>query len=100
MKAESADFLIEVGCEEIPAGMIAGAASELKIILEKYLRAESLLEDAGIEAFGGPRRLVASCTRLRLHQADVRREVTGPPKSVAYDSAGRPTRVAESFAGK
>ena len=100
MKAESADFLLEVGCEEIPAGMIAGAASELKIILEKYLRAESLLEDASIEAFGGPRRLAASCTRLRLHQADVRREVTGPPKSVAYDAEGRPTRVAESFAAK
>ena len=30
MKMDSADFLLEIGCEEIPAGMIAGASRELK----------------------------------------------------------------------
>ncbi len=29
----SGDFLFEIGCEEIPAGMIAKAARELKAIL-------------------------------------------------------------------
>ena len=28
------------------------------------------------------------------------KEVTGPPKSVSYDAAGKPTRAAESFAQK
>jgi glycyl-tRNA synthetase beta chain len=44
--------------------------------------------------------LVASAKGLRLRQADVVREVTGPPKSVAYDAVGKPTRAAESFASK
>jgi len=34
--SNAADLLFEIGCEEIPAGMIARAASELQVILEKY----------------------------------------------------------------
>jgi len=100
MKPSVAEFLLEIGCEEIPAGMIATAASELKVLLDKYLGAENLLDGAAVEAFGAPRRLVATCPRLRVKQEDVSREVIGPPKSVAFDSEGRPTRAAESFAGK
>ncbi len=101
MSAKStADFLLEIGCEEIPAGMIGRAAEELQVTLEKYLTTENLLEGATLEAFGAPRRLVAMAPRVRLRQPDVSREVTGPPKSVAYDAAGRPTKAAESFAAR
>jgi len=99
MKAQ-ADFLLEIGCEEIPAAMIARAAKELQVTLEKYLTTENLLRGGSIEAFGAPRRLVAMARSVRLRQPDATREVTGPPKSVAYDSAGRPTKAAESFAAK
>jgi glycyl-tRNA synthetase beta chain len=99
MKASS-DFLLEIGCEEIPAGMIARASHELQVILEKYLTTANLIHHAKVEAFGAPRRLVAMIAGLRSQQADEIREVTGPPKAVAYDSVGRPTRAAESFAGK
>jgi glycyl-tRNA synthetase beta chain len=99
MKGAS-EFLLEIGCEEIPAGMIAHAAQELQVILEKYLTSANLLDRAKIETFGAPRRLVAMASGLRTVQADVTREVTGPPKSVAYDSVGQPTRAAESFAAK
>lgn len=99
MKA-SAPFLLEIGCEEIPAGMVAGASGELKVLLEKYLSAERLLAGATLEAFGSPRRLVAIGQDLPVRQEDVEREVVGPPKSVAYDIEGKPTRAAESFAAK
>ncbi len=95
----TADFLLEIGCEEIPAGMLPKAAGELKVILEKYLGTENLLKSS-LEVFGAPRRLVAEAGAVLLRQADVTKEVTGPPKSVAYDSVGRPTRAAESFAAK
>lgn len=94
------ELLFEIGCEEIPAGMIARAEEELKAIFEKYLVAENLLADGKVEAYGGPRRLVAVATGVRAKQPDVEREVTGPAKSVAFDSVGRPTRAAESFAQK
>src|SRR4029077_12775769 len=94
------DFLLEIGCEEIPAGMIARAASELKQILEKYLASERLLNEGAIESFGAARRLVVSSRAVRLRQEDVTREVMGPPKSVAFDNVGQPTRAAQSFAEK
>jgi glycyl-tRNA synthetase beta chain len=94
------DFLFEIGCEEIPAGMLPGAIKELNVILEKYLKAYNLLFDAPVETLGAPRRLVASCLSIRERQPDEIKELTGPPKSVAYDAAGKPTRAAESFAQK
>jgi glycyl-tRNA synthetase beta chain len=97
---DTGHFLLEVGCEEIPAGMIAHAASELRVLLGKYLGASLLAEEAGIEAFGAPRRLVVSIPELKLRQPDSRTETLGPPKSVAFDNVGRPTRAAESFAAK
>ncbi len=101
MKSDAVELLLEVGCEEIPAGLLAGAATELQVTLQKYLSAENLLIDgASVETFAAPRRLVATCSKLRPRQEDVSREVTGPPKAIAFDAEGRPTRAAESFAGK
>src|SRR5579864_2457061 len=37
-----AEFFLEIGCEEIPAGMIANAANELQVVLKKYLVLERL----------------------------------------------------------
>jgi glycyl-tRNA synthetase beta chain len=99
MKARS-DFLLEIGCEEIPASMIAKAVGELQVTLEKYLTTANLLDNSKIECFGAPRRLASMISGLRSLQTDVIREVTGPPKSVAYDADGKPTRAAEGFAAK
>ncbi len=98
------DLLFEIGCEEIPAGMIFKASAELKAILQKYFATHGLLAEeqfgTSIDTFGAPRRLVAIVRRIRLRQEDVTREVSGPPKSVAYDNVGEPTRAAMSFAEK
>ena len=97
---KTADFLFEIGCEEIPAGMIAKACDEFKVILEKYLTTAGLLDKESIEVMGTPRRITATCKALLQRQPDSEKEVTGPPKSVAYDSADQPTRAAISFAEK
>src|SRR6202795_1947250 len=94
------EVLLEVGCEEIPAGMLPKAEEDLRANLEKLLAAENLSDGVTVEAFGAPRRLVAHVRGLREKQADVVHEVTGPPKSVAYDAVGEPTRAAVSFAEK
>jgi glycyl-tRNA synthetase beta chain len=94
------ELLFEVGCEEIPAGMIAKAADDLKAYIEKLLTAESIGSGVTVETFGGPRRLTVWAQGLPVKQEDVTNEVTGPPKSVAYDAVGEPTRAAVSFAEK
>jgi glycyl-tRNA synthetase beta chain len=100
VKTGFAELFIEIGCEEIPAGMIPGAAKEFQAILNKYLTLEKLVDGTEAVAFGAPRRLVGVCPRVRLKQEDVRREITGPPKSAAFDAQNVPTRVAEGFAAK
>src|SRR5579863_10011241 len=97
---ETTDFLFEIGCEEIPADMLPGAMKELHVILEKYLTTLNLMQGSPIEVYGAARRLVASCASLRIKQPDEIKEITGPPKSVCFDAAGKPTRAAESFARK
>src|SRR6202167_1890682 len=97
-------LLFEIGCEEIPAGMIARAAAELKAILVKLLSAAELVDgptvEGTIEAFGAPRRLAVIASGIRLRQMDSTREVTGPPNSCAFDNLGEATRAAMSFAEK
>src|SRR5271169_1390187 len=92
------ELLFEIGAEEIPAGMLPRAVSELKSILERHLSAENYQQGVTIETFGGPRRLTAWVRGLVAKQADAENEVTGPPKSVAYDATGAATRAAVSFA--
>ncbi|PYV90444.1 MAG: glycine--tRNA ligase subunit beta, partial [Acidobacteria bacterium] len=99
-KEERVELLFEVGCEEIPAGMLPKAEEELLTNIEKLLTAENLFDGVSVETFSTPRRLTAWLRGLRAKQADAETEVTGPPKSVAYDSVGAPTRAAQSFAEK
>ena len=94
------ELLFEIGSEEIPAGMVAKATDDLKAYLEKLLTAESIGAGVTVQTFGGPRRLTVWAQNLPRKQADVVNEVTGPPRSVAYDSVGEPTRAAVSFAEK
>jgi glycyl-tRNA synthetase beta chain len=99
-KEKRVELLFEIGCEEIPAGMLPKAEEELRANIEKLLATESLSEGVTVETFSAPRRLVAWVRGLPAKQPDVEAEVTGPPKSVAYDSVGAPTRAALSFAEK
>jgi glycyl-tRNA synthetase beta chain len=98
------DLLFEIGCEEIPAGMILKASQELKAILLTHLSTHGLVgqstAEETIESFGAPRRMVAIARNIQLKQEDITREVSGPPKSIAFDAAGEPTRAAFSFAEK
>ncbi len=98
--AKKLELLFEIGAEEIPAGMLPRAEDELKVIIEKLLATENLTQGLTVETFAGPRRLVAWVRGLPAKQEDLVSEVTGPPKSVAYDAQGQPTRAAVSFAEK
>src|SRR5260370_33178992 len=99
-KEKRIELLFEVGCEEIPAGMLPKAEEELRANIEKLFTAENLFDGVSVETFSAPRRLAAWVRGLRARQADGEIEVTGPPKSVAYDSVGAPTRAAQSLAEK
>ncbi len=94
------ELLFEVGCEEIPAGMLPRAEEELKVNVEKLLTTENLIDGITVKTSSGPRRLTIHATGFPTKQSDIVSEVTGPPKSVGYDQVGEPTRAAVSFAEK
>ncbi len=94
-----ADFLLEIGVEELPPGDIEGALAQLHDMVPAMLDTERLGYDA-FEVSGTPRRLVVFIQNLATHQATEVKEVKGPPVDRAYDIDGNPTKAAEGFARK
>ena len=92
------DFLLEIGCEEIPARMIDAAASELRERVGALLTRERLAAGK-ITSLETPRRLAIMASGIAAAQADVVEQLTGPSVHVAYKD-GRPTAAAQAFATK
>jgi glycyl-tRNA synthetase beta chain len=95
-----ADFLLEIGLEEVPARMIAGAEAELQTRVNALLTRERLLE-AGtkLNSYSTPRRLAVLVEGVLRKQADTEEKLTGPSWKVAFKD-GVPTAAAEAFARK
>ena len=91
------ELLLEIGTEELPARFVAPALEAMRDAATRLLE-EAAVACGEIRTFGTPRRLTLLATGLAGRQADRRREVTGPPASVAFDAEGKPTRAAEGFA--
>jgi len=90
-------LLLEIGCEEIPAGFIAPALSQLEKAAAEGLTA-ARLGFSSARAIGTPRRLAVLVEGLADRQQAETREVTGPAVKVAFDADGRPTNAAKGFA--
>jgi glycyl-tRNA synthetase beta chain len=93
------DFLLEIGCEEIPARMIDAASLELRERVHKLLDRERLLPAGALTYLDTPRRLAVLATNIPVAQPDVTEQVTGPSVSVAFKD-GQPTPAAHAFAKK
>src|ERR1700728_912952 len=95
-----ADFLLEIGLEEIPARMIAGAEAELGRCVHELLSRERLLPPgANLTTFSTPRRLAVLVEDVFAAQADAEEQLTGPSWKIAFKD-GAPTPAAEAFAKK
>ncbi len=95
--SETADFLFEIGTEEIPASYIPPALNQLQSIAKETLTTQNL-SFGELRVMGTPRRLALSVSDLETLQPDQSVEVTGPPKKAAYDTGGNPTKAAMGFA--
>ena len=100
MKIMTSELLLEIGTEEIPAGYLENGLRELKRLADVCLKENRIDLAGGLEVYGTPRRLVLMGKGVSKKQQDLTREVTGPPKKVAYDANGNPTKAAEGFAKK
>ncbi|MBV8762283.1 MAG: glycine--tRNA ligase subunit beta [Deltaproteobacteria bacterium] len=94
-----ADLLFEIGCEEIPAKMLARALEDLPRAVKAKLDA-ARLEHKAIKALGTPRRLAVIVKGLAERQPDLREEVVGPPVGAAFAPDGSLTKAGQGFAAK
>ncbi|MGO9795349.1 MAG: glycine--tRNA ligase subunit beta, partial [Terracidiphilus sp.] len=95
-----ADFLLEIGLEEVPARMIAGAEAELGKRVSELLKRERLAgSGAKVATYSTPRRLAVLAEGVQARQADNEKVVMGPSWKIAFKD-GTPTAAGEAFAKK
>ncbi|MEG4205340.1 glycine--tRNA ligase subunit beta [Microcoleus sp. Pol7_A1] len=93
-----ANFLLELGTEELPASFVRSSAQQWQRLVPATLAEESLTNDS-INVYATPRRLAVLVKGLPVQQLDREEEVKGPPASSAFKD-GKPTKAAEGFAKK
>src|SRR6266536_1484494 len=94
-----ADLLFEIGCEEVPAKMLANALAALPAAVEHKLAA-ARLEWTAVRAFGTPRRIAVIVKGLADRQPDLDEQVVGPPVAAAFAPDGSVTKAGQGFAAK
>lgn len=92
-----ADFILEIGIEEMPARFVPRLGIDIKDIFSNLLE-ESMIDCDVVEAFATPRRLTIHVKGMAAAQRKVVEEVSGPPARIAYDADGNPTKALEGFA--
>jgi glycyl-tRNA synthetase beta chain len=91
------ELLLEIGTEEIPARFTPGALKDLAELMTRELRAQDI-PCGPMRTFGTPRRLALWVGGLGEFQNDRIGRKLGPPKQIAFDKQGHPTKAAEGFA--
>ncbi len=88
------DLVVEIGTEELPAGVITPALSYLK---EKF---SEILKRKDIETYGTPRRLAVYVRNFEDKEERVEEVIYGPPWKVSFDENGNPTKALLGFLKK
>jgi len=89
-------MLLEIGTEEIPSRFIPPALEGMRETLLAEMQTQRI-ESGETRVMGTPRRLTVFA-ELEEHQRPLETEKIGPPKNVAFDPQGNPTKAALGFA--
>ena len=92
-------LLIELGCEELPAGQLPTQSQLLaKGLFDHLLEAGLVSDDTPIQAMATPRRLAVLIDGVAASQPTQTLDRKGPSVDAAFDDAGEPTQAALGFA--
>src|SRR5690606_15092883 len=95
----SADFLVELGTEELPPKALKNLMASFAETIENNLTAAELSFTA-ITPFAAPRRLAVLIENLASESPSKELVVWRPPAAIAFDKEGQPTKAALAFAEK
>ena len=97
--SNQADFLIEIGTEELPPKDLANLATNFATLLQEYLIENSIsFAQDQVKSFASPRRLAVLIPNLVSQQPEQVISKRGPALSAAYNADGTPTKAALGFA--
>lgn len=91
------EFILEIGTEELPARFFPRLHEELGEAVAKALE-ERRIDFSGLRTFATPRRVVLHVAEVAPAQRREEELLTGPPRRIAYDAEGAPTKAALGFA--
>src|SRR3990167_9923890 len=91
------DFLLEIGCEELPPTTLHSLSTALVTNIQKQLNQLGLTYK-DIQPFATPRRLTVLVNALTESQPPHHIERQGPSLKAAYDKNGTPTLACLGFA--
>ncbi len=94
-----ADFLVEIGTEELPPKALRTLMTAFAEALATSVD-EARLEHGDVHGYASPRRLAVLIEQLGRGQADIKESKKGPPVAIAYDDDGELTAAGEAFAKK
>ncbi len=91
-----ADYLLEIGTEELPPFSIKPAVLKLKEEFENLFKEEKI-EFKNIKVFGSPRRLAILIEKISEKQKEYEEEIKGPPINIAFNEKGEKSEVLKKF---
>ncbi|MBF0237328.1 MAG: glycine--tRNA ligase subunit beta [SAR324 cluster bacterium] len=92
-------YLIEIGLEDMPAGVILDAVDALKKLVEQTCT-QNKLTFTSLNTYSSPRRLAVLIDGLPEKQEDQVLEVKGPPANISKTPDGAWSKAALGFAQK
>ncbi|MBP3885747.1 MAG: glycine--tRNA ligase subunit beta [Olsenella sp.] len=97
--ADTKDFLLEIGTEEMPSAPLMHAVRQLGQLMESGLD-EAGLTHGKVSAMSTPRRLAVIVSDVACATEEVHEVKRGPAAQIAFDEDGAPTKAAAGFARK
>ena len=97
--AETKDFLLEIGTEEMPSAPLIHASKQYGELVRKGLD-EAGLSHGNVRVISSPRRLAVVVDSVACATEEIHEVKRGPAASIAFDSEGNPTKAAAGFARK
>ncbi|MEZ5534514.1 MAG: glycine--tRNA ligase subunit beta [Thiolinea sp.] len=97
MSTSFADFLVEIGTEELPPKALKTLSAAFTDGIRNGLQ-EAGLEAAEIVPYAAPRRLAVWIKQAPARQEDQIVERKGPAVQAAFDAEGNPSKAAQGFA--
>lgn len=89
-------FLLEIGCEEIPAHFMPDILEQVKQKGQFFFE-QHRLPYSDMEVYGTPRRIALLVRGVAPKQENLEQIIKGPAKKAAYDDSGNPTKALIGF---